>query len=66
MPEEIELQAGDRIKLSALGRERCPRIACKAGTVIGRKLNSRIVTIRFDGNRNPTSINYDYIELIKS
>ena len=65
MPEEIELQAGDRIKLSALGKERCPRIASKAGTVIGRKLNSRIVTIQFDGNRNPTSINCDYIELIK-
>jgi hypothetical protein len=65
LPEEIQLQAGDRIKLSALGAERCPRLAGKTGTVIRRRLYSSIVTVRLDGNRTPTSLNRDYIELIE-
>ena len=55
-------QIGDRFKLSALGAERCPGLAGKVGTVIKRRLDSGIVTVRFDGNRNSTSLHRDYIE----
>jgi hypothetical protein len=64
LPKEIQLQAGDRVKLSALGVERSPRLASKTGTVISRRLNSAIVTVRFDGNRSSTSVHRDYIEPI--
>ena len=55
-------EAGDRFKLSALGAERCPGLAGKVGTVIYRRLNSGIVTVCFDGNRNSTALHRDYIE----
>ena len=55
-------QVGDRFKLSALGAERCPGLAGKVGTVVKRRLDSAIVTVRFDGNRNSTSLHRDYIE----
>jgi hypothetical protein len=57
-----ELNVGDRFKLSALGAKRCPGLACKVGTVINRRSDSRVVTVRFDGNRNSTSLHRDYIE----
>jgi hypothetical protein len=65
LPEEIQLQAGDRIKLSALGAERCPRLAGKVGTLVSRKPNSRTLTVRFDGNRTTTSLHLDYVEQIE-
>jgi len=58
----LKPQTGDRFKLSTLGAERCPGLAGKVGTVIKRRLDSGIVTVRFDGNRNSTSLHRDYIE----
>jgi hypothetical protein len=60
----IELNIGDRIRLSRLGLERCPRLASGIGTVTGLKLNSSTIIVRFDGNKRPTSIHRDYIERI--
>ncbi len=60
--EKKTLLIGHRFKLSALGAERCPRLAAKLGTVIGRMPNSAIVRVRFDGNRTTTSIHRAYIE----
>jgi hypothetical protein len=59
---QLEPQVGESFKLSALGAERCPGLAGKIGTVIKRRLNSSIVTVRFDGNRNSTALHRDYIE----
>jgi hypothetical protein len=57
-----ELAVGHRFKLSELGRERCPRIAHKVGTVIRFVNNSKVVIVHFDGNKLKTSINRDYLE----
>ena len=59
-------QVGDRFKLSTLGAERCPGLAGKVGTVIKRRLDSGIVTVLFDGNRNSTALHRDYIEPAKA
>ncbi|MBR1211105.1 hypothetical protein [Bradyrhizobium sp. JYMT SZCCT0180] len=58
----LKPQTGDRLKLSALGAERCPGLAGKVGAVVKRRLDSGIVIVRFDGNRQSTSLHRDYIE----
>ncbi|MBR1195716.1 hypothetical protein JQ634_32485 [Bradyrhizobium sp. AUGA SZCCT0240] len=39
-----------------------PGLAGKVGTVINRRPDSSIVIVRFDGNRNLTSLHREYIE----
>ena len=48
--------------MSELGIARCPRLASKVGTVVNVIEYSKIVVVRFDGNKLKTSINRDYIE----
>ena len=62
----IAFEVGKRVKLSALGSQRCPRIARKVGTVTGLIPNSQTIAVRFDGNKRSTSIHRDYVELLKS
>jgi hypothetical protein len=57
-----ELRVGHRFRLSELGMARCPRLASKVGTVVNLIEYSKIVVVRFDGNKLKTSINRDYIE----
>jgi hypothetical protein len=65
-PEDAdELRVGHRFRLSELGMVRCPRIAHKIGTVVGLIEYSKVVVVRFDGNKLRTSINRDYIELVE-
>jgi len=53
---------GDRVRISALGASRCPRLANKAGTVIGRSVYANSISIRLDGNRFSTTLHRDYVE----
>jgi hypothetical protein len=62
--KKLNRRIGERVKLTALGKERSPRIAEKVGTVIRRTPYSSIVGVLFDGNRLSTSIHKDYIEPI--
>jgi hypothetical protein len=57
-----EMRAGHRFRMSELGIARCPRLASKVGTVVNVIEYSKIVVVRFDGNKLKTSINRDYIE----
>jgi hypothetical protein len=57
-----ELRVGHRFKLSELGMVRCPRLARKVGAVVSLIEYSKVVVVRFDGNKTTTSINRDYIE----
>lgn len=59
---EGEVTLGARFRLSKLGMARCPRIAQKIGTVVGLIDYSKVVIVRFDGNKLKTSIGRDYIE----
>jgi hypothetical protein len=55
---------GSRVRMSALGAERCPRIADKEGIIVGEGRYSNSLRILFDGSKLPVSLHRDYIEQI--
>ena len=60
------LPIGTRVKISALGAARNPRLAQKQGTIIGSSRLNRSVRVLFDGRKSPMSLHRDYIEQIPS
>jgi hypothetical protein len=53
---------GARIRMSALGASRSPRLAKKEGIIVGgSRLNSSI-RVLFDGSKSPISLHRDYVE----
>jgi hypothetical protein len=60
---KLETGIGTRIRMSPLGAARCPRLAGKEGTIIGRGCYRSIVRVIFDGSKSPISLHRDYIEL---
>jgi hypothetical protein len=54
---------GDRVRVSALGALRCPRLAGKIGTVVGRSIYKTSFSVRIDGNKTSSTIYGDYIEI---
>ena len=61
-PVDDAFGIGDRVKMSALGAARCPRLAFKSGTIIGFTKYNGSLTVRFDGNRSATSIHRTYLQ----
>jgi hypothetical protein len=59
-----KIAVGTRIKMSALGTVRCPRLARKIGTVVGMSHYNTGVTVLFDGNKTSTCLHRDYISPI--
>jgi hypothetical protein len=57
---------GDRVRISALGKVRCPRLAGKTGTVVGRSIYINSVAVLFDGNKSSSTIHGDYLEALAS
>jgi hypothetical protein len=55
---------GSRVRMSALGAARCPRIADKEGILVGEGRYSNSLRILFDGSKLPVSLHRDYIEQI--
>jgi len=55
---------GSRVRMSALGAARCPRIADKEGIIVGEGRYSNSLRILFDGSKLPVSLHRDYIEQI--
>jgi hypothetical protein len=53
---------GDRVRMSALGGARCPKLALKSGTIVGLTQYNGSITVRFDGNRSTTSIHRTYLQ----
>jgi ribosomal protein L21E len=56
-----DFSVGDRVKLSVLGERRCPRLAGKTGTVVGRSIYVNSVAVLFDGNKSPRTIHGAYL-----
>ena len=54
--------AGQRFRLSDLGAQRCPKFVVKVGTIVSVRKNSSSFTVKFDGNKQPTTLHRDYIE----
>ena len=59
-----ELSIGDRVQISTLGATRCPRLAGKAGVVVGRSIYTNSVSVRFDGNRTSSTFHRDYLQVV--
>jgi hypothetical protein len=54
--------AGRRVRLSVLGRERCPKMTNDRGTVVGKR-GINAVRVLFDGRRHPIKVHSSYVEL---
>ena len=65
-PEADEIAIGARFKMSELGTLRCPRLAGKVGTVVGRGIYRNSITVLFDGNRTTNSLHRTYIALTQT
>jgi len=55
---------GLRVRMSALGAARCPRLADKEGIIVGEGRYSNSLRILFDGSKLPVSLHRDYIDQI--
>jgi hypothetical protein len=55
-----------RVKMSALGSARCPRLADKEGVIVGGGRFQSSIRVLFDGSKSPTSLHRDYVEQIQS
>jgi hypothetical protein len=62
-----EFSIGDRVQLSALGASRCPRLADKTGTIVGRSsVYVNCARVLLDGSKSPISVHCDYLDAILS
>jgi len=60
-----DFSLGDRVRLSALGAIRCPRLAGRrTGTVVGRSIYVNSVAVLLDGNKSPGTIHGAYLETV--
>ena len=64
MIDEARFSLGDRVRLSALGAVRCPRLAGKIGTVVGRSVYVNSVVVILDGTKSRRTIHSAYLELL--
>ena len=61
-----DFSLGDRVQISALGALRCPRLANKIGTIVGRSMYVSCARVLLDGNKSATTIHRNYVEAIAS
>jgi hypothetical protein len=61
---DAEVTPGQRVRLSELGRQRCPKLKLKsdAGIVVSR-LGTNAVRILFQGPKQPITLHVSYIEM---
>ena len=61
--DDDELGPGKRIKLSALGKLRCPKLKNDTGVVIGKSPQSNAFRVLIDGRKMPITLHESYIEV---
>ena len=59
---DSELKPGMRIRLSALGRARSPRMKVYTGVIVGLTDGSEGVRVMMDGSKSPITLHESYIE----
>jgi hypothetical protein len=59
--DDTELKPGLRIRLSALGKARSPRMKTHTGVIVGEP-HGRGVRIILDGSKTPITLHKSYIE----
>ena len=58
------LMIGDRVRISALGAARCPRLANKTGTIVGGSIYTSSISVRLDGNKSSSAFHRDYLDVM--
>lgn len=59
-----DFSIGDRVQISKLGASRCPRLAGRAGVIVGRSIYAHSVSVQFDGNKTKSTFHQDYLQRI--
>jgi hypothetical protein len=62
MDDHDELKPGTRVRLSALGQKRCPKMTRQTGVVVARVDHSDALRVLMDGNKDPSTLHRSYIE----
>jgi hypothetical protein len=60
--EDVEVRPGQRVSLSVLGKERCPKIKSNTGVVV-RRNGPSTVRVLFDGRKQPLTLHLSYVEM---
>ena len=60
--EEEYYRAGDRVRLSELGKQRMPRNKATTARVVGYGRSDTRIRVVFDGSAYPVSIHTSYLE----
>jgi hypothetical protein len=61
---DVEVIPGQLVRLSDLGRQRCPRLKLKSDTgVVVKKSGISAVRILFDGRKQPVTLHLSYVEM---
>ena len=58
---DTELEVGARVRLSVLGKARCPKMKTDTGVIVGGPIG-RGVRILFDGSKTPITMHKSYVE----
>ena len=61
-----DFSIGDRVRISALGTSRSPRLADRTGTIVGRGSYTNSFVVLLDGNKTTSTFHHDYLEAIRS
>jgi hypothetical protein len=59
-----DLSIGDRVRISAVGAARSPRLAERTGTIVGRGVYANSFVVLFDGNKTTRTFHGDYLEVM--
>ena len=57
-----ELEPGARIRLSSLGKKRCPKMTRLTGVVVAANLYGHSVRVLMDGNKDAITLHRSYVE----
>ena len=62
--DDVEIRRGMRMRLSALGKQRCPRLKSESGIVL-RRNGPATIRVLLDGRKQPITLHLSYIEFPK-
>ncbi len=57
-----KFEIGDRVVLTALGRERSPKLKSTTGVIFGKSAGTKAYRVLFDGRTTPLQMHPSYIE----
>jgi hypothetical protein len=62
MHDLTALEPGARIRLSGLGKRRCPKMTRRTGVVVATQLYSHSIRVLMDGSKEAITLHRSYID----